>query len=396
MARWRPRSPWQWLLTVISALVLLWILTVGDYVVDPRDYGLLPSMTAYAVLIVPLRALLIALLGAFLTAVAVWSRAWLAASGVALATVLTLAMAIAPAISMWLIAKKEHVSVSVVSHFGRSIHLNELPPWVSRDVVYGRAADNTELVLDVWPATNVAPGKLKPAVVNVHGGGFISGSKSELPNWDAWLNELGYTVFDVDYRLPPPERWNSEAGDLKCALAWVVFSANKYGIDASRISIAGRSAGGTLAMLAAYSRGASGLPPSCDAPAVSVKSVINIYGPTDLASMYDTTRSPDYVRAAFQAYIGGSPSQFPARYSAVSPLNYISRETPPTITVLGLGDRIVPREQADRLDHALSAAGVIHETYLLPWVDHGYDANWSSFATQFSCAKIRSFLEKNR
>lgn len=149
-------------------------------------------------------------------------------------------------------------------------------------------------------------------------------------------------------------------------------------------------------MLAAYSTGSSELPPSCDAPAVSVKSVINLYGPTDLTSMYDTTRSPDYIRAAFRMYVGGSPSQFPDRYRAVSPLNYVSRDTPPTITILGLGDRIVPREQADRLDHALSAAGVIHETYLLPWVDHGFDAKWSSFATQFSCAKIKSFLEKNR
>lgn len=46
-------------------------------------------------------------------------------------------------------------------------------------------------------------------------------------------------------------------------------------------------------------------------------------------------------------------------------------KSPPTITVLGGSDRIVPKEQAMMLDQALAAAGATHETYVLPGADHG-------------------------
>ena len=46
------------------------------------------------------------------------------------------------------------------------------------------------------------------------------------------------------------------------------------------------------------------------------------------------------------------------------------------------------------LDLALSKAGVVHETYLLPANDHGFDVNWGGFGTQIARAKIEQFLQK--
>jgi len=39
-----------------------------------------------------------------------------------------------------------------------------------------------------------------------------------IPGWNRWLNELGYGVFDMEYRMPSPVRWLDEIGDVKSAL----------------------------------------------------------------------------------------------------------------------------------------------------------------------------------
>jgi acetyl esterase/lipase len=149
-------------------------------------------------------------------------------------------------------------------------------------------------------------------------------------------------------------------------------------------------------LLAAYSAGDPRLAPSCDVPAISVRSVINLYGIPDMPGLYDTSPSKDMVHENAAAYIGGSPSEFPDRHAAVSPLNYIGPASPPTISFLGASDRIVPRRQLFELDTALKRAGVASEAYLLPATDHGFDINWGGFATQFARAKISRFLERYR
>jgi acetyl esterase/lipase len=226
--------------------------------------------------------------------------------------------------------------------------------------------------------------------VKVHGGGWTGGSRSQGTDWNRWLNGLGYHVFDVEYRMPPPERWKDEVGDIKCALGWVAANAPEYRIDPARISIMGNSAGGNLAMLAAYSMGDPRLPPSCDVATVSVKSVVNLYGPADLTLLYGSSGS-----LAVRQYIGGSPTQYPDRYLAVSPLSYVGAKTPPTITLLGASDNDVPTDQARSLDQALMWACVTHETYLLPGNDHGFEVNWGGFGAQFARAKIKAFLQKH-
>jgi hypothetical protein len=54
---------------------------------------------------------------------------------------------------------------------------------------------------------------------------------------------------------------------------------------ATRISIFGLSAGGLLAMLAAYSMGVARLPPSYEVPKVAVKSAVNLYTPADFSTV---------------------------------------------------------------------------------------------------------------
>lgn len=289
-------------------------------------------------------------------------------------------------------AEEYNVLVSIGSIL--TPHLNGGGARLDKMLVYGAAPDGSALVLDVWRANGVPDGELRPAIVKVHGGGWTGGSRGSQQEWNTLFNDLGYDVFDVDYRMPPSARWQDEIGDVKCAVGWMAANASKYQIDIRRISAMGFSAGGNLALLAAYSVGNTQLAPSCHVTEIKLRSVINLYGPTDMVLLYRTSGGRNELRPAMHAYIGGPPSEFPDRYKILSPISHINSQAPPTITLHGEIDRIVPVEQAMILDRALASAGIDHETYLFPWAKHGFDVNWNSIATQVARSKVLAFLRK--
>lgn len=391
VARWRPRGLAAWALTVVACPLALIATACFAYTLRPGEYDGLGWLGSTA-LVFPLQFLALSLLGAGLAVVAWRFGALVPASAFALVAALTAATALWPSIALWQQARQAHVSLSL----GAALipRLNAGGPALEGSVVYATAADGTRLKLDVWRADSAATGAPHPAVVRVHGGAWIQGTRSDLSDWDRWLNRLGYDVFDIDYRMPPPARWRDEVGDVKCALGWVAAHADTYHVDPKRISVMGYSAGGNLALLAAYSMGDPRLPASCSTSTVSVRSAVNLYGPPDLSLIYRSSGSTDYIDDVLGRYIGGTPSEYPGRYRSLSPLSHVSASTPPTITVLGERDRLVPTNQAHVLDRALSDAGVAHETLLLPGQDHGFDANWSGLGTQFARARVRAFLER--
>jgi dipeptidyl aminopeptidase/acylaminoacyl peptidase len=137
------------------------------------------------------------------------------------------------------------------------------------------------------------------------------------------------------------------------------------------------------------------LPPSTNVAPVAIRSVINLYGPSEMAMLYRSSPTRDFVQTSDKRYIGGTPEEFPERYRVLSPLYHINVQTPPTITFQGTTDRVVPLDQASTLDQALSKAGIAHETFLLPGNDHAFDINWGGFGTQIARAKIEDFLQRH-
>ena len=390
----RPRGVLAWVLTLVAFLLAVIMTMVAYYMLNPVNWDG-PGKFGAIALLFPLHLLAVMVVAAGLGWLAWRSGARLATGLLTLVAVLTATMALVPSVAVWKRARQLGVPLSPGAYLAHAGRLNEGLSQPDRSVVYWTAKDGTKLELDVWSTGKPNSGPLRPAVVIVHGGAWSHGNRSMVPAWDRWLNELGYEVFDVEYRLAPPVRWQDEVGDVKCALGWVAAHAAQYGLDPARISTMGFSAGGNLAMVAAYSAGDPQLPPSCDVPPVKVRSVVNIYGPADLVLGYRSSGSLRYVQAALRQYIGGTPEEFPERYRALSPIQHIGAKTPPTFTVLGESDRLVPVNQAHVLDQTLARAGVAHETVLLPANDHGFDVNWGGFGTRIARAKIRAFLQRN-
>jgi len=88
----------------------------------------------------------------------------------------------------------------------------------------------------------------RPAVVEIHGGGFVMGS---IEMMDAWCQrvaaEIDAVVVSVEYRLAPEDPYPAGLEDCYAALSYTAANAAQLNVDPSRIAIAGQSAGGGLA-----------------------------------------------------------------------------------------------------------------------------------------------------
>lgn len=394
LRRARPVGALAVFLALVGGALALGVMALAYCMAYPARWDG-PGRFGALALFFPLHLLIFTLVAAALARFARRQRARLGAWLFGLAAVLSALMGLTPAVAAWQRARELGVPVSLIDYVVNAGRMNHGQPQPERSVVYGTAQDGTKLELDVWTTSAQSSGPLHAAVVLVHGGAWTHGNRSMLPDWNRWLNQLGYQVFDVEYRLPPPARWLDEVGDVKSALGWVAEHAAEYQVDPSRIIVMGGSAGANLAMLAAYSAGDPALPSSTPVPAVRPRAVVNFYGPTDLALLYRDCKSPSYARSHLEQYIGGTPEAVPDRYRALSPLTHVDSNAPPTLTLIGSSDRLVALEHATLLDEALAKAGVAHATYVLPASDHGFDSNWGGFGTQIARAELLAFLEQH-
>ena len=109
-----------------------------------------------------------------------------------------------------------------------------------------------EIKLRMYRATPSEAGVLQPVIVYFHGGGWVIG---DLESHDTVCRELaarsGSTLISVDYRLAPEHVFPAAADDAMAATRWVAENAAELGVDANRLAVAGDSAGGNLAAVAA-------------------------------------------------------------------------------------------------------------------------------------------------
>jgi acetyl esterase/lipase len=195
--------------------------------------------------------------------------------------------------------------------------------------------------------------------------------------------------------VPPGTDWQASVADTKCAVGWVAAHATEYGADASRISTFGGSAGGHLSLLTAYSAGEPQLKSSCDFAPPRLKSAIAFYPPTDFVDYAEGPQTNAVGLRVLHGLLGGSVVEYRDRYRVASPITYVRSDSPPTLSVQGIRDQLVPVRQTELLDAALSKAGVPHEVVYLPWTDHAFDGSWGNFATQIARAKVAEFLRRN-
>ena len=183
----------------------------------------------------------------------------------------------------------------------------------------------------------------------------------------------------------PKWQWPAQIEDVRAALAWIRAHAGEYDGDAGRIALIGRSAGAQLALVAAY-----------EAAAPAVSAVVSFYGPVDLAQGWRVPPRPGPLdtHAMLEAFLGGTPDQFPQRYREASPISHVAATSPPSLLIYGSRDHIVEAHFGRQLHQRPQAAGASSVLLEIPWAEHAFDALQGGLSGQLSLAYTERFLAR--
>jgi acetyl esterase/lipase len=317
--------------------------------------------------------------------------AWLALSlGVA-----AVGLSLIPPLESWRVARENRVELSPGQYlFGSQDDHNA---GVERTTETFATVEGQTLKLDVYLAPVKETTFMRAAVVVVHGGSWSAGERSDYPLWNEWLARQGYAVFDVDYRLAPQPNWQTATGDVKCAVGWVRANAGRFAVDPARIALLGRSAGGHLALLAAYSTNESALPPSCAAPDASVRAVVSLYAPTDLKWGYEHPANRRVLDGPgkIRNFVGGTPASAPELIRLASATTHVNSLSPPTLLFHGGRDQLVSDRHMTLLTERLSQQRVSHRALLIPYAQHAFDYNFDGWGSQLTRPLLLNFLREH-
>ena len=125
-------------------------------------------------------------------------------------------------------------------------------------------------------------GEALPAVVYFHGGGWTCGDLDTHDSVCRGIATHGYcAVVAVDYRMGPEHRFPAAVEDALAAVQWLAANANAFGVDPARLVVAGESAGGNIAAVAAIALRDS---------ALHLAMQVLVYPVTDQAAETDSLR----------------------------------------------------------------------------------------------------------
>ena len=269
---------------------------------------------------------------------------------------------------------------------------------VTTDVAF--LAPGREEKLDLYLPAAPAAGKLSPAVVWIHGGGWTGGTKNENRAKEICgvLAGAGYVCVSINYRLGDGA-WPTNLLDCKNAVRFLRAHAKEYQLDPARIAVAGGSAGGHLALMVGFTAGVKELEPDAPYPGLSsaVRAVIDLYGPADLlaGSKEGQPAMTKLMTSAQKSF--GATALDAAVYRAASATERAAKNSPPVLILHGRADPTVDFAQSEGLARVLKERGVEHELIALDGVGHTFDfEQWNGKPLPRDLRPVAlAFLEKH-
>ncbi len=213
-------------------------------------------------------------------------------------------------------------------------------------------------------------GQPLPAVVWVHGGGFVAGSRGDLAGYLQLLAARGFVTVAIDYTTAPEAGFPTPVRQTNQALAHLTAHAADYGIDPARLFLAGDSAGAQIAAQTAQSiadpatAARLGVRPGL-APA-TLRGLLLYCGPYDPATMNFDGAFGGFMRTVIWAYAGTRDPGDP-RVARIAVTPHVTAAFPPAFVSVGNADPLAPQSVA--LAERLKAVGAEVETLFFP-ADH--------------------------
>ncbi len=269
----------------------------------------------------------------------------------------------------------------------RSVEWKSPAAQVISDVAYAPAEPTGSLghLMDVYlPANTSRP---LPLIIWSGGTGWLTDdSKSTARGVARMFNPRGYAVAGVNIRSSSQATFPAQLSDIKAAIRYLRANARRFHLDPQRFGIAGDSAAGWDAAMAAVTGGIPGLEGDVGVhgPSSRVQAAAAFYPPTDflqIDSYIPGCRPADpHLIASHCMADPGSPTSLllgcpiqscPEVVAAANPINYVDKNDPPLLLLHGQEDSVVPWQQSVLLFDAVQRASGRADLIVLPHGQHG-------------------------
>ncbi len=250
------------------------------------------------------------------------------------------------------------------SHFSLEYYLNDFPFNPTEIRIEKNIAYNNYSNLDVYYSDKLET--KNPVIIIIHGGGWISGSKNDIPirTVSKFFAHHGFTVFAINYRLFPEVEFLGMLHDIRDAIVFARNNALNFHGDENRIFLFGRSSGAQLALVAAYGTNVSYFREhsgNYSASEVRVNGVASIYGISEMSTMGSRILG-----------VKNDPESF--LFDLASPIKYVNRSgLVPTFISAGTIDTLVPVSNSRNLQRALSTHNNEYMYLEILWANHSFD-----------------------
>jgi len=271
-----------------------------------------------------------------------------------------------------------------------------VPPGIvaRHDIAYGAAKDE---LLDLYYPEGAPP---RPAIVWIHGGAFVAGTKNGVANYLKILASHGYTTIALEYSKGPGTTYPTPVEQANEALGFVVRHAEELNVAPASILLGGDSAGahiaGQLGLITtdpSYARAIGIVPQLKPAQLVALVLMSGVYAPVEL-NLGGTYAW--FNETVLCAYSGTKDFRNDERFKLTSIPHYVTGAFPQTFISSGNGDPLAP--QAVTLAERLRDVGVHVETMFfpsnrIPRLRHEYQFNLDEPAGREALRRIWAFLD---
>ena len=245
-----------------------------------------------------------------------------------------------------------------------------------------------------------------PLIIEIHGGGFMVGTKSGDISPMLLGLQRGYAVASINYRLSAEAQFPAAVNDVKAAIRFLRANSTKYQLDSNRFATWGGSAGGHLSAMAALTGGVASLSdPALGSANTSdiVQAAIDWFGPIDFSTMdaeftalgttgkMGATNSANSAESRYLGKVVGTP-EAQALVQAANPLNYLTPEDPPIYIQHGTADRNIPITQS--INFAAKVGAVIGKENVHFERIEGAEHGGPQFNTPENASKMLDFLDQ--
>lgn len=224
---------------------------------------------------------------------------------------------------------------------------------------------------DVYKPTTSPFGNARPVLIFIHGGGWTTGTRTDLDLWCQYYASLGFVTITTDYRLAPQNPWPAQYEDVRDLVYMVRQFAPYLQADPNRVAAIGFSAGAHLAGLLGNVEFKNGTLSS------KVNRVVTIAAPWDLVDpVANPSKYPDPVATLGTIYaLFGQTQPSVSQLTIASPYHHITGASAKSLMFHGTNDTLVPSFQSTTSCNKLNSKGVTCNLVLMPNTGHGLPAD---------------------